>query len=265
MSVLNSEEFEAVSHNLETVDDLSSHDEVATLLDDWDNDQSNDVLDWSRVLSVYQDKVYRGYCFLLTEEGGPSTEFDLFDFIEGAGGPHLTSLTARRVVGKGRGPSPSPTSHSRYAPEPETDVSEADSVTGDLDHNVFGEGNPDGEDEVSTGFFEDDDEDDFGPTTPVYTGRVFTLKIERTDGIFDVGPTSVRVGRGSNCEVQILGNKRMSRVHAIFTVEDDELFVEDQGSANGSHVGGFALSGKTPVSPGSVVSLGGEVIRVLSI
>lgn len=51
----------------------------------------------------------------------------------------------------------------------------------------------------------------------------------------------VRLGRGSTCEVQLLGNPKISREHAAITCVGGSAILVDLGSANGTWVDGYAL------------------------
>lgn len=273
MLVLNQEEFQKNSLSLESVMDLSDKQEVATLLDCWNHALNVEGVSWYEVTNVYKgdDDFY----YFVT--GSPSEPFRLFQYIEDNGGPELDSLTARKKVGTGRGvPTPKPV----VPPKPETAPAPApvdrempsrnqvhintpepvsDSFSSFQDS---GEIAPEDEDEISTGFFEDDDDEE-QPTG--YTGAVYTLVLERLGERFEVGPSPVRVGRGTQSEVQIQGNRRLSRVHAMFTVRDDVLYVEDMGSSNGTYVNDYAIDEETRINSGDVVSLGGENIEVTNL
>lgn len=254
MTVLTERDFDRLQAVIDPVEDLSDHEDVATLLEDWAADLASKKLDWMRVLSVYQDQETRGYCFLLAEEG-VSTGFDLFGFIAEKGGPNLTPLTAKRVVGKGRGVSRPPALRS---PEPKKPVAVPETVGSSTVFGGTATGFAGDEDDISTGFF--DDEDDFDDTA----GVSYTLEVERTGDKFQVGNREVKVGRGSDCDIQLLGNKRLSRVHAIFSVEGSKLYVEDQQSSNGTYVNGYEQDWGISISQDDVISLGGDTIRVLS-
>lgn len=50
-----------------------------------------------------------------------------------------------------------------------------------------------------------------------------------------------RLGRGSTCEVQLLGNPKISREHAAVTCVGNSAVLIDLGSANGTWIDGYAL------------------------
>ncbi|MFC9201322.1 FtsK/SpoIIIE domain-containing protein [[Kitasatospora] papulosa] len=72
------------------------------------------------------------------------------------------------------------------------------------------------------------------------------------------------VGRGAEADLRVVASG-VSRSHAVVEVSaDGQVRVGDLGSANGTDVGGEGITGKVPVRPEDVVSLGGEVLlRIL--
>lgn len=69
-------------------------------------------------------------------------------------------------------------------------------------------------------------------------------------------PGANAVGRQGDVMVE---DSRVSRKHAVVTLEDDQVRVEDVGSTNGTSVGGKAVSigEKVELLPGMTLSLGG--------
>ena len=51
----------------------------------------------------------------------------------------------------------------------------------------------------------------------------------------------VRVGRGSACDIRLLDNRKLSRIHAAFTVTGQMVMVTDLGAANGVFVDGVRV------------------------
>ena len=67
-------------------------------------------------------------------------------------------------------------------------------------------------------------------------------------------------GRSDNCDVK-LTEGHPSRRHAKVSVADDEVWVEDLGSANGTFVNGTKLTARTKLNSGDIVSFHEEEYR----
>ena len=61
------------------------------------------------------------------------------------------------------------------------------------------------------------------------------------DGVFDLSESSIKVGRGKDCHIQ-LGHRSVSRHHCNLTESDNRLQIEDLGSTYGSFVNGVQIS-----------------------
>lgn len=76
---------------------------------------------------------------------------------------------------------------------------------------------------------------------------------DHLDGVFELPDKPQKLGRGSDCDIQI-PHKSVSRHHCIITQSNNQLRVEDLGSTYGTKVNG------NPVSDGSAVE--GDKLRV---
>ncbi len=72
---------------------------------------------------------------------------------------------------------------------------------------------------------------------------------------------SVVIGRSASADVSI-ADRFLSRRHARLYRQDDEWFIEDLGSRNGTLVNGSKISGPTAVSPGDVIGISASIIEV---
>src|SRR4051812_11638269 len=72
--------------------------------------------------------------------------------------------------------------------------------------------------------------------------------------------TEVVVGRGSQCDV-CTADAKLSRRHARFFLERDELFIEDLKSSNGTVVNGQRIE-RVRLRAGDVVAVGMSQFRV---
>ncbi|MGD8632742.1 MAG: FHA domain-containing protein [Anaerolineales bacterium] len=69
------------------------------------------------------------------------------------------------------------------------------------------------------------------------------------------------VGRGSECDVR-LKDSEASRKHATFYLEDQSLYVRDEGSANGTYLNEERIDKPEPLSSGDQIRLGKTIFTV---
>ena len=70
---------------------------------------------------------------------------------------------------------------------------------------------------------------------------------------------SLLIGRGSLCEIDFRGNRRVSRTHAIIEWSDDaagSLRIRDLESTNGTYVNGRRVEGAARLASGDRIRLG---------
>jgi pSer/pThr/pTyr-binding forkhead associated (FHA) protein len=72
----------------------------------------------------------------------------------------------------------------------------------------------------------------------------------------------ITVGRGPDCDL-VLSSEKSSRLHAKVSVKDGALWVEDQGSTNGTLVNKKKISKNTRLEDGDIVQFGDVRFRVL--
>ena len=70
------------------------------------------------------------------------------------------------------------------------------------------------------------------------------------------------VGRGDECDLRFADDRRMSRRHARFIVEDGHLLIEDLGGINGTRVNDVVVRGRAPLAHGDRIKLGKTELRV---
>ena len=84
-------------------------------------------------------------------------------------------------------------------------------------------------------------------------GRTEVIEVE-------AGNATVTIGRLPDCTISIPGDPDVSRKHARLVSRDDEWWLEDLGSANGTFIGEFAQSRKiaaaTKLLPGQIFRVG---------
>ena len=77
-----------------------------------------------------------------------------------------------------------------------------------------------------------------------------------------LGTDEIVVGRGSDCDIQI-DRDSVSRRHARVYRVDDQWFVEDLGSTNGSYINDVPIQ-RSPLRDGDFVKIGSAIFKFLS-
>lgn len=161
--------------------------------------------------------------------------------------PVLTSVVATEIVNK--------------------DESDAYGLDVDIrglldDEKEHPNGNDEG-DAPATLVYDSTDENDGDVPTMVYQdeelGPTFVMCRRETGEIYRL-ELPATLGRGKDASVRIEGNPYIGRLHAHLFLLDDELTVEDNGSANGTFVNGKRVEVGTPVQieEGDVLTLAKE-------
>jgi len=76
-----------------------------------------------------------------------------------------------------------------------------------------------------------------------------------------LGRQGVLIGRGPECTL-VLDDEFASSRHARIFPRAEGWFVEDQGSRNGTQVGGVKITGAVPVEIGSVIRIGRSTLEL---
>jgi pSer/pThr/pTyr-binding forkhead associated (FHA) protein len=76
-----------------------------------------------------------------------------------------------------------------------------------------------------------------------------------------LGRQGILIGRGPECTL-VLDDEFASSRHARIFPRADGWFVEDQGSRNGTNVGGVTITGPVPVESGSVIKIGRTTLEL---
>jgi len=83
-----------------------------------------------------------------------------------------------------------------------------------------------------------------------------TLVVERTAlQVYDIDHPIIRVGREMGLEV-VIDNVAVSRHQAEIRLQDEQWFVRDLGSGNGTLLNGLRLAGMMPLKRGDEISFG---------
>lgn len=67
---------------------------------------------------------------------------------------------------------------------------------------------------------------------------------ENTNEKIDLNREKMVLGKGSDADYKLEGNKAISRRHAVFSYEDGQVYVEDLGSSNHTYVGDCKVDGR---------------------
>ncbi len=91
-----------------------------------------------------------------------------------------------------------------------------------------------------------------------FVGRLEVLTSEgglAKGQVFKVARTGLSIGRGINNNI-VVPDSFASQEHAEFYYKDDEVWLEDLGSTNGTWVNGERITGKIQLVPGDYVKIG---------
>jgi hypothetical protein len=88
----------------------------------------------------------------------------------------------------------------------------------------------------------------------------YRLRYQQHD--FELAEGEFVVGRGADCQLA-LDDALVSRRHAIFVAQGDELYVDDLGSRNGVRVNGDRIVGRTRVGDGDRIKIGSQDMTIL--
>ena len=84
-----------------------------------------------------------------------------------------------------------------------------------------------------------------------YQGGEFPLKVDK----------QVVIGRSSELDM-VLVEDMVSRRHAKIIITDDQIFIQDLGSTNGTYLDRTRLTTPTPISLGAPIRIGKTVIEL---
>ena len=79
-----------------------------------------------------------------------------------------------------------------------------------------------------------------------------SVKMSGDHGIYVIPRGTATIGRSSEATIRI-DSREMSRIHAVLTVTDSDVIVEDRGSINGTSVNGTTITGRRSLVHGDRV------------
>jgi len=84
--------------------------------------------------------------------------------------------------------------------------------------------------------------------------------------LFETESNSIIFGRNpspdQHVDIDLVGDEHISHIHACLTFENNEYWIEDLGSANGTWVDGVEIKTETRLKPGDKVQVGWTIIEV---
>ncbi len=83
---------------------------------------------------------------------------------------------------------------------------------------------------------------------------------DRSGNKFEIGP-EVTIGRSSGCSI-VFDEQYVSSVHTRLFTRDEQVFVEDLGSTNGTWLNGVRAVGQMPVRFGDRIQIGNVVMEL---
>lgn len=101
--------------------------------------------------------------------------------------------------------------------------------------------------------------------SPAYGIRNLKLKVIQGDQAgseFNLVFEQMTIGRGGDSAIQLSANASSSRKHSLLTIENDELYITDLNSSNGTFVDGEQISTPTPIYLASRITIGDQVLEI---
>jgi len=77
---------------------------------------------------------------------------------------------------------------------------------------------------------------------------------------FVVGPLGLKIGRTAPADI-VIADSEVSRSHCMVMLKDDQLYVSDPGSTNGTYIDGNRISEVTVLPVGSVLQVGKRLLK----
>ena len=107
-----------------------------------------------------------------------------------------------------------------------------------------------------------EDISDVIPTSkPEIRSAAFVLRSLDSRIFFKIDRDNITVGREHELKDYLAAKTFVSRRHCRLTLENDELFVEDLNSTNGTYVNNQKIFQKTKLAKGDEIGLGGAVFN----
>jgi pilus assembly protein CpaF len=96
---------------------------------------------------------------------------------------------------------------------------------------------------------------------------MFNLVVYRDDELFletEVARVETMIGKESNCHIELKGWS-VGKNHALLVVNDDDIFVQDEGSMFGTYVNNERITRYGPLGNSDVITIGKYTLSVLKV
>lgn len=100
---------------------------------------------------------------------------------------------------------------------------------------------------------------------PTIGNRNLKLKVIEGDQVgseFNLVFSQMTIGRGTDSTIHLESNASASRKHALLSIENEELYITDLNSRNGTFVDEQRISSPTPIYLASQIIIGDQVLEV---
>ena len=101
--------------------------------------------------------------------------------------------------------------------------------------------------------------------SPTFGDRNLKLKViqgAQAGSEFNLVFDQMTLGRGADATIHLKSNASASRKHALLSIENEELYITDLNSRNGTFVDEQRISSPTPICLGSQITIGDQVLEI---
>ena len=101
--------------------------------------------------------------------------------------------------------------------------------------------------------------------SPTVKNRSLKLKVIQGDQVgseFNLVFAQMTIGRGTDSSIQLKNNASASRKHAVLSIENEDLYITDLHSSNGTFVDEQRISSPTPIYLASQIIIGDQALQV---
>ncbi|MBN2134586.1 MAG: RDD family protein [Acidobacteria bacterium] len=78
---------------------------------------------------------------------------------------------------------------------------------------------------------------------------------------YKINKPELTIGRGKECDIR-LNDDKISRLHARILTLKNDIYIEDNGSSNGTYLNNKLITGKKKIKVGDIIQLGSFVLKV---
>ena len=89
----------------------------------------------------------------------------------------------------------------------------------------------------------------------------FSIQCNSENYVIETGH-ALTIGRSIDSDLRLFEDTAVSRTHCVISLQDDTLIIEDQASANGTHVNGRTISRPIELRDGDSITVGATELKV---